>query len=86
MRWLLALALAILGIYALLAYEVSVRERVIGIRLAMGSSRPAIISLLISQELPSITVGLALGLIGVVLAGIQPKEPLHKFCDVVLLD
>src|SRR6185437_12102397 len=35
----LALGLAIFGTYALLAYEVSTREREIGIRLALGSSR-----------------------------------------------
>src|SRR5208282_1128082 len=38
---LLALGLATLGTYALLAYEVSLREREIGIRLALGSQRSA---------------------------------------------
>jgi putative ABC transport system permease protein len=65
----LALAIAILGTYALLAYEVSVREREIGIRLALGSSRPAIVSLLIGQESPWVAAGMMLGLFGAVLAG-----------------
>ena len=40
----LALFLAILGTYGLLAYEVSLREKEIGIRLALGSSREAIVN------------------------------------------
>lgn len=66
---MLALVIAILGTYALLAYEVSVREREIGIRLALGSSRPAIVSLLVRQESPWIGTGMVLGLFGAVLAG-----------------
>ena len=73
----LALSLAILGTYALLAYEVSVREREIGIRLAMGSSRQAIVSLLIRQELPSIAIGLVFGLIGAILAGFLLKAEFY---------
>ena len=46
----LALLLAVFGTYGLLAYEVSLREREIGIRLALGSSRAAIVQLLLRQE------------------------------------
>jgi hypothetical protein len=66
---LLALGLATLGTYALLAYEVSLREREIGIRLALGSQRSAILMLLIQQEARWIGVGLGLGLFGAVLTG-----------------
>jgi putative ABC transport system permease protein len=66
---LMALALATLGTYALLAYEVSLREREIGIRLALGSQRWAILSLLIRQESQWIGVGLGLGLLGAILTG-----------------
>jgi predicted permease len=66
---ILALALAILGTYALLAYEVSVREREIGIRLALGSSRPAIVSLMVGQESPWIAAGMVLGFFGAVIVG-----------------
>jgi cell division protein FtsX len=65
----LALGLAILGTYGLIAYEVSLREREIGIRLALGSSRSAIIGLLLQQESRWILGGMALGLIGAVLTG-----------------
>jgi hypothetical protein len=40
---LVALFLSILGTYGLLAYEVSLREKEIGIRLALGSSRERIV-------------------------------------------
>jgi predicted permease len=66
---LLALGLATLGTYALLAYEVSLREREIGIRLALGSQRSAILALLIGQEALWIGAGLATGLVGAVLTG-----------------
>jgi predicted permease len=65
----LALGLAILGTYGLIAYEVSLREREIGIRLALGSSRPAIVGLLLRQESRWILAGMASGLIGAVVAG-----------------
>ena len=66
---LLALGLASLGTYALLAYEVSLREREIGIRLALGSRRSAILMLLIRQEARWIGMGLGLGLFGAALTG-----------------
>jgi predicted permease len=66
---LLALMLATLGTYALLAYEISLREREIGIRLALGAQRSAILSLLIRQESQWIGAGLGLGLLGAVVSG-----------------
>ncbi len=65
----LALFLAVLGTYGLLAYEVSLREKEIGIRLALGSSRKAIVQLLVGQESRWVFVGAAGGLFGAVLAG-----------------
>jgi len=66
---LLALGLAALGTYALLAYEVSLREREIGIRLALGSQRSGILLLLIQQEARWIAAGLTTGLAGAVFTG-----------------
>jgi predicted permease len=65
----LALGLAALGTYALLAYEISLREREIGIRLALGSQRSAILALLIHQEARWIGAGLGMGLVGAILIG-----------------
>ena len=52
-----ALFLAILGTYGLLAYEVSLREKEIGIRLALGSSRERIVQLLLYEESRWLIVG-----------------------------
>ncbi len=59
---LVALFLSILGTYGLLAYEVSLREKEIGIRLALGSSRERIIRLLLGEEGRWLVVGVLLGL------------------------
>ena len=65
----MALGLAILGTYGLIAYEISIREREIGIRLALGSSRSAIVGLLLRQESRWILAGMATGLLGAVATG-----------------
>lgn len=57
----IALFLAILGTYGLLAYEVSLREKEIGIRLALGSSRERIVALLLREEGRWIVAGALLG-------------------------
>jgi predicted permease len=59
----LALALAVFGTYGLIAYEVSLREREIGIRLALGSSRASIVTLLLRQESRWIAGGVFSGLV-----------------------
>ncbi len=58
----LALALAVFGTYGLIAYEVSLREREIGIRLALGSTRASIVTLLLRQESRWIAGGILSGL------------------------
>ena len=57
-----ALFLSILGTYGLLAYEVSLREKEIGIRLALGSSRERIVKLLLREEGRWLAIGALLGL------------------------
>ena len=57
-----ALLLSILGTYGLLAYEVSLREKEIGIRLALGSSREGIVRLLLREEGRWLAAGALLGL------------------------
>ena len=66
----LALALAVFGTYGLLAYEVSLREREIGIRLALGSSRSVIVTLLLGQESRWIAGDIISGLLAASAVGI----------------
>ena len=64
-----ALFLSILGTYGLLAYEVSLREKEIGIRLALGSTRQRVVTLLLREEGTWLAAGVMLGLMCAGVAG-----------------
>jgi putative ABC transport system permease protein len=58
-----ALALALMGIYGVLAYSVAERRQEMGIRLALGAHRADILLLVVRQGLLLATIGIALGLV-----------------------
>jgi predicted permease len=59
-----ALFLAAIGIYGVLAYQVSQRRREIGIRMALGAGAPRIVQLVLGAGAAIVATGAALGLVG----------------------
>jgi predicted permease len=60
---LLAIILAATGIHGLVAYAVSRRAREIGIRVAIGATRPEVARLVLSRTLALVLVGASAGLV-----------------------
>jgi putative ABC transport system permease protein len=60
----LALLLSMVGLYGVMAYSVTRRTREIGLRLALGASRSAVLVMVLKRALMLVGSGLALGLAG----------------------
>lgn len=80
----IALFLAAVGIYGVLAYTVTQRTRELGLRMALGGSQQAVFRLVLHEGLRVIAAGLALGAVGslvlvrlmrTLLYGVRPTDP-----------
>jgi ABC-type antimicrobial peptide transport system permease subunit len=89
-----ALFLATLGIYGVLAYLVAQRTREIGIRVALGSTRAGILRLVLREGLELVVIGLILGIVGAAslqkvvataIYGVRPLDPFVLASVMVLL-
>jgi putative ABC transport system permease protein len=57
-----AMTLAVVGIYGVMAYEVAQRTHEIGIRMALGAGRGGIVKLVFGQSFVAVLAGVAVGI------------------------
>jgi putative ABC transport system permease protein len=88
-----ALILAAVGIYGVISYSVTLRTQEIGIRMALGAERTAVMRMVLGQAMTLAAIGVAAGaaaawtltrLMQKLLFGVEPSDPL-TFTAVALL-
>jgi len=89
----IALLLATVGLYAVVAYGVNQRTHEIGVRVALGASAATILRMIFSTGMRQMAIGLAIGLaaafgitrvLATILVGVSPTDPL-TFTGVALV-
>ena len=73
----LALVLAAMGIYGLMAYAVSQRTQEIGLRIALGATRNHVTSLIVGEGSILAVAGLCLGVFAAILVGKAMQSTLY---------
>ncbi len=80
----LALILACIGVYGVMAYRVARRTREIGIRIAVGARRQSVVWMMVRETLLLVAIGAALGTLASLAAsryiagqlfGVTPRDP-----------
>jgi ABC-type antimicrobial peptide transport system permease subunit len=80
----LALTLAAVGLYGVMAYAVAQRTREVGIRMALGARRLNVVGMIVREALVPVLFGVAIGIAGALAAarviasllfGIAPRDP-----------
>jgi predicted permease len=66
---LLALGLASIGLYGILAYSVNQRKREIGLRMALGATRASVLGLILKEGISLVLTGVLIGFAAALLVG-----------------
>jgi ABC-type antimicrobial peptide transport system permease subunit len=91
---LLALVLASIGLYGVTSYSVERRTSEIGIRMALGADRTAVLKLVLAGAFLQVVIGLAIGIPATIfggramanqLYGIKPYDPLVLMITTLVL-
>jgi putative ABC transport system permease protein len=72
-----ALLLAALGIYGVMAFEVEQRTHEIGLRMALGAGRAQVLALILKDGMIQAVAGLALGFVGAFFVGRAMQSRLY---------
>jgi putative ABC transport system permease protein len=90
----IALAVSFVGVYAVMSYAVLQRKQEIGVRMAIGASRTAIVRLVLARGMTQVALAIPCGIVGGVgagvvlerlLVGMTPVDPATLLSIVVLL-
>jgi len=90
----IALLLAAVGLYGVVAYATKQRTTEVGLRLALGATRGSILNLVVMRGIRLVAIGSVLGLVGAVasvrfvrsqLFGVEPTDPLTWFAVAAVL-
>ena len=88
------LVIAVTGVYALLAYTVTQRQREIAVRMAIGASSSSVARLIVLESLTLAAIGCVVGAAGVaafstvaqsILFGIAPQDPVTLVVTAIVL-
>jgi predicted permease len=74
---MLSLVLAAAGLYGVASYMVTLRQREIGIRMAMGAERASVLRLIVRQSILPVIAGCVLGAAGAAVVGMLLRSRLY---------